>query len=77
MAAHAREMLARVDRVELASRVEGKHYLSFRGFEQSRPINEALYADDDDELGCLIHVFTDDFGRTEPTSIRHPTCGIV
>ena len=54
MALYARELLERMERVQLVSRVEGKHYFSLRGNAQSRPLNEALYVVDQNEFEGLL-----------------------
>lgn len=61
MALHAREMLQRAERVQLTSRVEGKRYFGFRREEQSRPINESLYVEDEREFSQLLRGFRSGF----------------
>jgi hypothetical protein len=61
MALHARQILGRTDRVQLTSRVVGKHYFGFRGEAQSRPINQALYVDSEDVLNRLLRAFRSGF----------------
>lgn len=70
MSLHAREILARADRVPLNSQT-GKSYFSFRASQQSRPVNVALYADQAREFERLLHAFRDGFtGSTEDDIVR-------
>jgi hypothetical protein len=50
-------MLQEVERVRLKSHVAGKRYFGFRGNGQSRPVNESLYVEDDDEFDRLLRAF--------------------
>lgn len=77
MALHARQMLRGVERVELQSRVAGKRYFSFRGRQQSRPINEALYVGDDAELDRLLRAFARRFLRTQANDTVRATYTIA
>ena len=71
MALHARQLLARADRVQLTSRVTGKRYFGFRREAQSRPINEALYVDREDVFNRLLRAFRSGFrGATAEDIVR-------
>ena len=61
MALWSRQILQRAERVQLTSRVVGKRYYGFRGKGESRPINEALYVNDQRELGRLLRAFRNGF----------------
>jgi len=61
MALKARQMLKRAKRVQLVSRVAGKRYFGFRKSAQSRPVNEALYSEDELEFGRLLKEFRSGF----------------
>ena len=58
MAVRARQILQSTERVQLNS-VTGKNYFSFRGREQSRPVNVALYEDRDREFARMLSMFRD------------------
>lgn len=77
MALYARELLGRVDRVQLTSRVPAKRYFGFRGPESSRPVNEALYVVDEAEFAQLLNLFRDGFRRTSPEEIVRCTYTIA
>jgi hypothetical protein len=57
MALYARQVLERAERVQLTSRVAGKRYFGFRKEVQSRPINEALYVDEEGVFNLLLRAF--------------------
>ena len=61
MALWSRQILQRAERVQLTSRVVGKRYYGFRGKGESRPINEALYVNDQRELSRLLRAFRNGF----------------
>ena len=61
MALWSRQILQRAERVQLTSRVVGKRYYGFRGNGESRPINEALYVNDQRELSRLLRAFRNGF----------------
>jgi hypothetical protein len=67
MALWSRQILQRAERVQLTSRVAGKRYYGFRGIGESRPINEALYVDDQREFSRLLRAFRNGFraGKAE------------
>jgi len=64
MALYARHILRRADRVQLTSRVAGKHYFGFKREAQCRPINEALYVDEEDAFNRLLRAFRSGFRST-------------
>jgi hypothetical protein len=71
MALYARRILRRADRVQLTSRVTGKRYFTFRREAQSRPINEALYVDEEDVFSRLLRAFRSGFrGATGEDIVR-------
>ncbi len=61
MAIAARQMLQEVERVQLTSHVAAKRYFGFRGKGQSRPVNESLYVEGDNEFGRLLPAFQKGF----------------
>ena len=61
MASWSRQMLQRAERVQLTSRVTGKHYFGFRREGESRPINQALYVEDRAEFNRLLRAFRGGF----------------
>jgi hypothetical protein len=61
MALYARQILGRADRVQLNSRVTGKQYFAFRREAQSRPINVALYVDQEHVFNRLLPAFRSGF----------------
>jgi len=63
MALYARQILGQADRLQLTSRVAGKQYFGFKGEAQSRPINEALYVDEDEMFNRLLRTFRGGFRR--------------
>ena len=71
MAVYARQLLQRTERVGLTSRVEGKHYFGFRRDGQSRPVNEALYIEDEGDFNRLLRAFESGFpGATGEDIVR-------
>jgi hypothetical protein len=64
MALRARQILQRTERVPLNS-AAGKNYFSFRGKEQSRPVNAALYENGDREFARLLRTFRAGLPREE------------
>jgi len=70
MALHSRQILRRAERVPLSS-TTGKNYFSFRGEEQSRPVNMALYEDGAREFARLLRAFRSGFaGSTREDVVR-------
>src|SRR5208282_5094725 len=61
MALWSRQILQQTERVQLTSRVMGKRYYGFRGNGESRPINEALYVNDEREVSRLLRAFRNGF----------------
>ncbi len=57
MEAHAREILAKCELVNLTSKVAGKSYFGFRGKAESRPVNIGLYVHDPSEFSEMIESF--------------------
>src|SRR4029077_6596865 len=76
MALRARQILQRTERVPLNS-VTGKSYFSFRGAEQSRPVNMALYEEDDREFARLLHSFRDGLPRNDVDAVTRATYSIA
>jgi len=76
MATCSRDILRRVERVPLTS-ATGKNYFSFRGTEQSRPINLALYEDHQREFGRLLRGFREGFRGAERDTITRATYSIA
>lgn len=76
MAVRAREILRRCERVELNSRT-GKNYFSFRGQEQSRPVNSALYVDRDRDFERLLRSFRNGFAGSTSEDIVRATYSIA
>ncbi|HET9177335.1 MAG TPA: hypothetical protein VFQ24_03170 [Terriglobia bacterium] len=77
MTLNARQMLARAERLPLKSRVVGKRYFSFRLAGQSRPINEALYAEREGDFLQLLRAFQRGFRATAPEAIVSSTYSIA
>jgi len=70
MARRARQILRATKRIELSSDT-GKSYFSFRGEEQSRPVNVALYVNNDREFARLLGLFGSGFtGATTDEIVR-------
>jgi hypothetical protein len=76
MALHSRQILLRGERVPLAS-TTGKTYFSFCGREQSRPVNIALYEDDDGEFERLLRGFRGGFVGISGEEIVRATYSIA
>lgn len=77
MAVSSRQMLRRAERVELRSRVVGKRYFGFRSEGQSRPINKALYVEDQGELNQLLRTFRGGFRTARAEDIVRTTYTIA
>ena len=77
MVLHSREMLRQADRVELISRVARKRYFSFRGQDQSRPINRDLYVDDAGEFDRLLRSFRGGFRNSSDEDTLRSTYTIA
>jgi hypothetical protein len=77
MALRARVILAETERVRLFSPTTGKSYFSFRGEEQSRPVNSDLYADEEVEFRRLLAAFLDGFRESSPEEIVRATYSIA
>lgn len=70
MAERGRRILRPAERVQLNSRT-GKRYFSFRGANQSRPINEDLYVIEPREFRRLLAAFRNGFaGNTSDEIVR-------
>jgi hypothetical protein len=76
MALRARQILERTERVPLNS-TTGKNYFSFRGEEQSRPVNEALYEDREREFARLLRTFRAGLPREGPDAAIRATYSIA
>ncbi len=76
MAARARQVLRHTERVALNSET-GKNYFSFRGTEQSRPINVELYVDAEREIERLLRLFREGFAGGRPEQIVRATYSIA
>jgi hypothetical protein len=76
MAARARQVLRRTERVALNSET-GKNYFSFRGTQQSRPINVELYVDAEREIDRLLRLFREGFADGTPEQIVRATYSIA
>ena len=76
MATRARQILQRTERIPLTSQT-GKNYFSFRGHEQSRPINLELYAASTREFGRLLSAFRQGFTASSPVDIVRATYSIA
>jgi len=74
---HARRLLERAERVRLTSRVAGKRYFAFRGHGHSRPINEALYAENNRAFNLLLDAFRRGFPGTRGGDIAKSTYTIA
>lgn len=77
MASRARTMLLDAQRVQLFSPTTGKAYFSFRGDQQSRPVNADLYAEDKAEFEWLMAAFLDGFSGATPEEIVRATYTIA
>ena len=76
MALRARHILSRAKRVPLNSNT-GKTYFSFRGDEQSRPVNVGLYVDEEREFERLLQVFRNGFAGSSTDDIVRGTYSIA
>ena len=76
MSNRARQILRRTERVPLNSQT-GKSYFSFRGPEQSRPVNANLYVDSRQEFDRLSEAFQDGFAGSSPEDIVRATYSIA
>jgi hypothetical protein len=76
MALRARYILQSAERVSLNS-ATGKNYFSFRGAEQSRPINTALYEESDREFGRLLGAFRGGLPRDRADLVVRTTYSIA
>ena len=76
MAGRARQILQRTERIRLNSQT-GKRYFSFRGHEQSRPVNVELYVDTAREFGRLVSAFRGGFEGCDPADIVRATYSIA
>jgi hypothetical protein len=77
MALRARRILAEAERIQLFSPTTGKRYFSYRAEEQSRPINAALYAEDEMDFEQLVAEFLGGFKRTSAVEIARATYSIA
>lgn len=73
MAAYARGLLNRAERITLTSRVADKRYFGYRGQAPSRPINEDLYAEGDDVFNRLLEALRAGFRDTSEHDIVRST----
>jgi len=69
MALHSREILAGIERRVYTSAVAGKRYFGFTGMVDSRPINEAVYVEDDAEFARLLRSFQKSLSETSANEI--------
>ncbi len=76
MALHARGLLQQAERVALTSNI-GKSYFSFRGAKQSRPLNAALYEDNEGRFARLLTAFRDGFAGSTAEDIVRATYSIA
>ncbi len=67
MALHSRKILSHVKRRTYTSEVAGKRYFGFCRSVDSRPVNEAIYIDDDAQFGGLLESFRHEF-RNSPVN---------
>lgn len=77
MALRARRILADTERVQLFSPTTGKPYFSFRGAEQTRPINADLYAEDELDFEQLLAAFLNGFAESRPEEIVRATYSLA
>ncbi len=77
MAQYARGLLSKAERVILTSRVLNKQYFGYRGVSESRPINEALYADRTAEFLELLDRFRKGLNDLPSQSITRTTYSIA
>lgn len=76
MALRSRQILQPAPRIQLTSQTE-KRYFSFKLGQQSRPVNEALYADDNREFEQLLGAFRTGFNGNTPNEIVRSTYSIA
>jgi hypothetical protein len=76
MALRARQILQHAKRIQLNS-VTGKNYFSFRGAEQSRPVNVALYEDSDREFGRMLRRFREGLPSDDVEAVTRTTYSIA
>jgi hypothetical protein len=76
MASHSRQILRHTERIGLTSPT-GKNYFSFRGGEQSRPVNAALYEDSELEFTRLLGAFQSGFAGNTGEEIVRATYSIA
>jgi len=69
MALHSRQILSHVRRRTYTSDVAGKRYFGFSDSVDSRPVNEAIYIDDDAEFDGLLQSFRDGFQDTPANDV--------
>lgn len=69
MALHSREILEGVERRAYTSDVAGKKYFGFTEVVDSRPVNEAIYIDDDVEFARLLRSFQENFSEASGNEI--------
>ena len=67
MALHSRKILSHVKRRTYTSEVAGKRYFGFCRSVDSRPVNEAIYIDDDAQFDGLLESFRHEF-RNSPVN---------
>ena len=77
MALRARLILTDKERIQLFSPTTSKPYFSYRGDEQSRPINADLYAEDEAEFEQLMAVFRGGFRESRPAEIVRATYSLA
>jgi hypothetical protein len=76
MARHSRQILRRARRIQLTSQT-GKQYFSFRGGQQSRPVNIDLYVDDQATFELLLATFRNGFSGSTAEEIVRATYSIA
>jgi hypothetical protein len=76
MALRARSILQRTKRVQLIS-ATGKNYFSFRGAEQSRPVNSALYQNGEREFARMLRSFRAGLPRNDSNAVTRTTYSIA
>lgn len=76
MALRARQILRRAERVELNS-VTGKTYFSFRGAAQSRPVNVALYENNERDFADMLRSFREGLPNDDVEAATRTTYSIA
>ena len=67
----SRAILMQAGRIELKSAVRDKTYFGFRAAAESRPVNEALYALDEEQFDRLLQIFANGFrGASDDDIVR-------